>query len=461
MGLKDNFEKKAKEAVIKTGFQLLEKNPEKNVEKIFSIIRKSVKGEFAKQRVDNVYKYYEENEATNTYIQGILKNTNKNCLKKFFANFFGNATWYGIPKRKNIGDENDTKIPFTILISPSMRCNLTCTGCYAANYSRKDDIPFEEADRIISEARDLGIYYIVVLGGEPFFNEYMLDIYEKYDDVFFTPFTNGTLFNEELADKLAKLGNVMPMFSLEGWEEQTDARRGKGTFNAVMHGMDLLRERGIPFGVSSAASNQNVEIVTDEKFIDMLIGKGALMSWYFMFMPIGDNPVQEMDLMLSPEQRIYLGRRTKKIRTTKPYFTIDFFNDAPYVGGCIAGKFYCHINSKEDLEPCIFAHFATDNVKNKPLLDAFKAPYFKEIRSRQPYSENLLRPCMMVDNPEEIRDIFDKTGAYGTHPSAELMVKDKEFMDKLDKLAEDFKPVADKAFEDDFNGTGNYKMSRG
>lgn len=175
------------------------------------------------------------------------------------------------------------------------------------------------------------------------------------------PFTNGTLFNEKLADKVQKLGNIIPMFSLEGFEKETDARRGKGVFKQVMHGMDLLRERGVLFGVSTATGRNNIDTVISDEFINMLIEKGAKMSWYFIFMPVGEDP--DFNLMLTPEQRIYLGKEVRKIRNEKPYFAIDFFNDAPYVGGCIAGKYYCHINSHEDVEPCIFAHFATDNLK--------------------------------------------------------------------------------------------------
>jgi MoaA/NifB/PqqE/SkfB family radical SAM enzyme len=337
-----------------------------------------------------------------------------------------------------------------------MRCNLKCTGCYAANYDKKDDIPYEEVDRLMTEASNMGIYYVVVLGGETFFNEYMLDIYKKYNDMYFMPFTNGTLFNETLADKLANFGNVMPMFSIEGWEKETDERRGTGIFSAVLRGMDLLNKRGIPFGASAATSNTNVNTVTSDEFIDMLVEKGAKMLWYFMFMPVGDNPVEDINLMLSPKQRLYLGKRNREIRVTKKIFTIDFFNDAPYVGGCISGKYYCHINSKEDIEPCIFSHFATTNIKNKPLMEAFKSPYFKSFRDRQPFNKNLLMPCPMIDNPHYIRDIVKETGAYATHPSAELMVTDKEFMEKLDNLAEEFKPFATQAFKDEFNDTGNY-----
>lgn len=459
MNIKENLNKTSKEKLVQSALKLIEKNPEKNIDKLLALVEKGLKDEDAKNGIEKIKHLYHDYPSIQEYIQDIITTTNKNCLKKFFTNFFANGIWYGTDKRERVGEEFNTKIPYTVLVSPSMRCNLHCTGCYAANYSKKDDIPFEEMDRIVKEARDLGIYYMIILGGEPFFNEYMLKIYEKYDDMFFTPFTNGTLFNEELVDKLAKLGNVMPMFSLEGFKPETDTRRGDGVFDGVMKGMDLLKEKGIPFGVSSATANNNVDIVTSEKYIDMIIEKGARMIWYFMFMPIGDNPIQEMDLMLSPKQRLYLGKRAREIRTTKKIFTLDFFNDSPYVGGCIAGKYYCHINSKEDLEPCIFSHFSTDNIKGRPLIEGFQSEYFKELRRRQPYNKNLLMPCPMVDNPKEIREIVLKTGAKATHPSADLMIHNKDFINKLDKLSTDFKEYADKEFESEFNNTGNYDFA--
>ena len=456
MGMMDFMEKKTKETLIKTGVELLSKNPEKNIDKIFDIIKKSVKEPDNAKRVENVYKWYNENPAIHQYVMNVVNNTNSKCLCKFFTNFLSNATWYAGPKRAKYLNEQDVKIPFVMLISPSMRCNLRCTGCYAANYSKEDDIPFEEVDRIIGEARDLGVYFFVILGGEPFFADYMLKIYEKYNDCMFAPFTNGTLFNDDIADKLQDLGNVMPMFSLEGFEEQTDARRGKGVFQKVMKGMDLLKSRGVPFGVSSATGRQNMEVVSSDEFIDMLIEKGALISWYFIFMPVGDDP--DTSLMLTPEQRIELGKRVRRIRT---YFAIDFFNDAPYVGGCIAGKYYCHVNSKEDVEPCIFSHFSTCNLKGKPVLEAFKSPMFKELRHRQPYNENMLRPCMMIDNPNVVREVMTKVEAKPSDKAARMMLHDEEFQQKLNKIAEDFKPYAEKAWKEDFHEKGNDKMARG
>ncbi len=448
MNVFNAMEKAIKEMLVKTAVEILDKNPEKNCEKLYYLVSRTLKDPEAKAQVDFVYKYYKENKPTNEFVQNILKTTDKRCLKKFFTNFFSNAVWFGLEQRVKIENEGGGVIPFVILISPSMRCNLSCTGCYAGNYSKQDDISKEEVERIISEARELGIYYIIILGGEPFINNYMLDIYEKYDDMMFTPFTNGTMITEEIADRLKKLGNVIPMLSLEGFEKETDDRRGKGTFEKVIKAMEFLKKRGILFGVSSAVSSNNVDTVTSEQFIDMLIEKGSKMSWYFLYMPIGENP--DIKSMLSPKERLYLGERTRKIRIEKPYFAIDFFNDAPYVGGCIAGKYYCHINSKEDVEPCIFSHFATDNIKEKPLKEVFNSKYFREIRSRQPYNNNLLMPCMMIDNPKVIREVVKKTNAYATHASASKMINDAKFMESLDNLSEEFKLEADKAWKEIF-----------
>ncbi len=459
MKVKDKAEKRAKDALIKAGIELLNREPEKNMDKLFALVRKTIsKDEENLAIVNNIQYLYHNNPNIRCYIKGIIKETNKNCREKFFTNFLANAVWYGMPKRDRIYDEKDIKVPFAILMSPSMRCNLTCKGCYAASYSKEDDIPREEADRIIAEARELGIYYFVILGGEPFINQYLVDLFQKYNDMIFMPFTNGTLIDETMANTLAELGNVIPMLSLEGFQQETDERRGKGVFDKVMNAMDLLRERGILFGVSTAVEAHNAEIVTTSSFIDMLIEKGSKMSWYFIYMPVGKDP--DIDYMLTPGQRISLGKSIREIRKTKPYFAIDFFNDAPVVGGCIAGKFYCHINSKEDVEPCIFAHFATTNLKGKSLMEAFDSDFFRELRHLQPYNKNLLKPCMMIDNPQVIRDVALKTEARPTDEGADMMLNDPDFQRKLDAVAKEYAPYADKAWIEDFNSTGNYKMSR-
>ena len=138
--------------------------------------------------------------------------------------------------------------------------------------------------------------------------------------------------------------------------------------------------------------------------------------------------------MLTADERNQFRVDINRIRDTKPFFPIDFWGDAPWVNGCIAGKHYMHINSGGWVEPCIFTHFATDNIRDVSLLEAFNSDFFREIRRRQPFNHNLLMPCMWIDNPTQSREIMAATGAKPTHPGGDVMITDLQ--DELDQYAQ-------------------------
>jgi len=346
-------------------------------------------------------------------IKRLAKQTSPHIRKRIINNLLINEYMQGSQKREQLRKQG-LAAPEAYLISPTMRCNLRCPGCYAAKYSQKDDLEFEVIDRVISEGKELGIYWVTILGGEPFVHQDMWKVYKKHQDIFFQVFTNGTMIDKEAAGKLAKLGNVLINFSLEGFEQETDARRGKGVFQKVMQGMDNLQEVGVPFGFSVMVTRLNVETIVNDEFNDMLVEKGCLVGWHFLYIPVGRGA--DVNLMPTAEQREMMRRRgAQRIRNEKPLFVIDFWNDAPYAEGCIAGaRKYFHINAHGDVEPCIFVHLATDNVKQKSLKEAINSPYFKAIRARQPYSENLLRPCMIIDHPHVLRELCDECKPYST-----------------------------------------------
>src|SRR5665647_3483449 len=309
-------------------------------------------------------------------------------------------------------EKTGMRAPTTILMSPTMRCNLTCDGCYAAEYSPDPDLDRALLQKIVDEGNDMGVYLFTMLGGEPFMYDELLDFAGANKDAYFQVFSNGTLLDHDTVDELAKIGNIAPMLSLEGSPELTDKRRGVGVHDQVMEIMDYLGEAGVLFGYSCTVARNNWQAIVSDEFIDPLIAKGAMLSWHFLYMPLGRDP--DTTMMLTPEERNQFRIDIHRIRDTKPIFPVDFWGDAPWVSGCIAGKHYMHINSGGWVEPCIFTHFATDNIRDVSLLEAFNSPFFQEIRSRQPFNHNLLMPCMWIDNPEQSLEIMAATGAQPT-----------------------------------------------
>ncbi|MGC8603018.1 MAG: radical SAM protein [Desulfomonilaceae bacterium] len=422
--------------------------------KLSYLASRLVSGENANAAVSAVLDSLREGEngqATRMFHR-VMTELSPHCLKTVARNLFINGLLKSSSLREEFATKHGFSPPFTILISPTMQCNLQCRGCYSGRYVRDKGLPFDLLDRILSEARSMGIMFIVFSGGEPLTrSEELFRLIEKHNDMYFMFYTNGTLISEFVADELYRLGNAGAIISLEGFEEATDNRRGKGVFKKVMVAMDRLKDRGVPFGTSLTVTSQNVERLTSDDFFAHLVNKGCMICWFFLFMPVGKNP--DVQLMPSPDQREYLRRRGSALRQKFPIFIADFWNDAPYVGGCIAGgRNYIHINANGDVEPCVFTHFAVDKIYDKSLLQILNSDFFTSIRSKQPYSENLLTPCMIIDNPEVYRQVVHSARAYPTHEGAEdVLFKIKN---ELDDYSSRLRVIEDRVWAEEKSAYG-------
>ena len=387
-------------------------------------------------------------EATKKILRGINPNQRKTVIKTFIIN----QLLVGTNKRKAFSEKHDGFYPpGFFVISPSMKCNLNCYGCYAGSYKKNAELTFEEIDSVLNQAKEMGIYFCVVSGGEPLFHPRIFDVFEKHNDVIFHMYTNGTLIDEKACRRIVEVGNVIPAISIEGYQEETDKRRGAGYFNRIMKAMDLLREAKVLFGFSATLTRHNTELLSSDEFIDFMIQKGCVLGWFFMYVPIGREP--NLELMQTPEQRGYQFERLAVLRATKPILLADFWNDGPVVGGCISGaRKYFHINAGGDVEPCVFCHFATHNIRTHSLHEALSAPLFKSIRCELPSYENLLRPCIIIDKPETSRNAIIRHNAYFTHDGAEIIYEN--LAGEIDRYAEEYGDVADRLWEKYHNTKG-------
>jgi MoaA/NifB/PqqE/SkfB family radical SAM enzyme len=381
----------------------------------------------------------------------VLNETHPRHRKMIISNFIVNQLLVGTNRRKAFESEKGFYPPDAMLISPTMRCNLHCYGCYSASYSTEEDLPFDVMDRLVRECKEMGIHLVLVTGGEPFLRKDLFDLFEKQEDTIFQIYTNATLIDEKMVERFVALGNVVPAISLEGLEDETDKRRGKGQFARISKVMDWLRNAGIFFAVSTTQTSQNTDVLTSDAFVDFLVEKGCILLWNFHYVPIGRNP--DLTLMATPEQRNRIRERLIYFRATKPLLFVDFWNDGCLTQGCIAaGRKYFHVNARGDVEPCVFCHFASDNIKEKSLVEALNSPLFREIRSRQPYSENLFLPCLLIDHPQKGREFALQHAKYFTHEGAECLFT--ELAQAIDAYAQAYQEIAEVAWEERMESRG-------
>ncbi|MDR3551820.1 MAG: radical SAM protein [Clostridia bacterium] len=438
--------KKLSTVMVRQAYRYIEKNPMENLPKLVDWAEKiMVKKDYLStaEMIREIAK--DPGNNWNRLIQRYFTELNKKTQRKFLVNFMVNSGMVG----NGIIDKNKAKygvgIPWVILFDPTSACNLKCTGCWAAEYGKNVSLDFSLMDKIIDQGNALGIYMYILSGGDPLVRkDEVLRLIKKHSDCMFLSFTNATLIDEEFASRVEQAGNLAFAISVEGFEEETDMRRGQGTYAKVMNAMDILHRHGIIYGFSTCYHSKNTEVVGSEKWVDYMVEKGCTFGWYFTYIPVGRDAVP--DLLAQPEQRAYMYRQVRKFRETKPIYILDFWNDGEYVRGCVAGaRDYIHINSNGDVEPCAFIHYSNVNIKDVSLLDALRSPLFAQYQQNQPFSENHLRPCPLLDNPEKLRTMVKNAHAHSTQ------MEDNEDVDdltaKCEGISQQWKVTADEIWE--------------
>ncbi len=442
---------------INTFLALLMRNPEKNIMRLTYLTEKITKRRHYLIWIRKIRRLYRMGHPTLELTKRIISFSHPHHRKRIIKAFVINHLLKGSNERKKFSEENGFYPPSFFAVSPTMRCNLPCHGCYAGNYSKEEELDAGVIDQAIKELNQMGSYYVVVIGGEPFIREDLLDIFARHPETAFMVYTNGTMIDEAFARLLLKVGNVLTILSLEGFKKETNARRGEGVFDKVMEAMDILKRNRVLFGFSVTHTRKNADVVISRKFIDMLVEKGCIIGWYFSYVPIGHHP--HMELMATPQQRKELLEKINYYRETKPIFLASFFNEGQIVGGCMAaGRKYFHINAQGDVEPCVFCHFAVDNIKDKTLREILNSHYFKAFRSRMPFGENLLRPCPLHDHPWAMREVVKEAKAHPTCAGAEYVITD--LAHQLDDYAREWKKVADPIWEKEYKRKAEAKKRR-
>ena len=437
--------RKAYGVAIDGVLKYVNKDREKNLIKIVEISEDFLGNSFSQEVYDGARALIRDKDGKwMQYLNRALDELNPNVIKMNALNLGFEAAFSGYRKTQEMAEKYQCNIPWIILMDPTSACNLHCTGCWAAEYGHRMNLTYEEMDSVITQGKELGIYFYMYTGGEPLVRkDDIIRLCEKHSDCAFHAFTNGTLIDEGFCEETAKVGNLSFSLSVEGFEEANDGRRGKGIFQKVMSAMDLMKKYGLLFGTSICYTRNNAEIVTSDEFLDLLIEKGVRYTWYFHYMPVGNEA--SVELLPTKEQREYMYHRVREIRGKeggKPIFAMDFQNDGEYVGGCIAGgRIYCHINPNGDVEPCVFIHYSNANIRKKSLLECLRQPIFQAYREGQPFNENHLRPCPMLENPEYLAKMVQKTGAQSTDMQSPERVED--LCGKCAPYAKEWKETAD------------------
>ena len=344
-------------------------------------------------------------------VKGIVRASIKNPKETIFAAKFAIASQEAKKKREQLASKGET-IPAFLIASITSTCNLFCKGCYARNNKSCGEgleakhLSSERWEELFREAKELGISFILLAGGEPLLRKSVIEKAAEVKEVIFPIFTNGTLFQEEYIKLFDNHRNLIPILSIEGDKDETDSRRGIGTYDALMKAIDALKQKGILYGVSVTVTTENIMSVTSETFLDKLHSKGCRALIYVEYVPV---EASSGHLAPSADSRQLLEDRQQTLR--KQYedtIFLSFPGDEKYSGGCLAaGRGFFHIGADGAAEPCPFSPYSDTSLKSNTLREALKSPLFKKLHETGMLLEEHDGGCVLFEKEDEVKALVN------------------------------------------------------
>lgn len=347
-------------------------------------------------------------------IQDIMKDIVKATFKDPAESIFMAKFAMSVKKAGEIREEYEQKgehIPPFLIASITSSCNLHCKGCYARENHICSDEPSDNqlgrADwgSIFMQAKNLGICFILLVGGEPLMRPDVLAEAAMYPEILFPVFTNGTIMNGQYLKLFLENRNLVPVISVEGHMQATDGRRGEGTFDLLNKTMEQLKKAHLLFGASVTVTRENMEEVLSDHFVEELIQKGCRAILYIEYVPVDEK---SMELAPTPKDNRYIEQTVRGLRQTydKVLF-ISFPGDEHKSGGCLAaGRGFFHINTHGGAEPCPASPFSDVNIKENGLREALKSPLFQVLREEKILMEDHAGGCVLFDNRQRVEAIL-------------------------------------------------------
>ena len=283
-------------------------------------------------------------------------------------------------KIRTTWEQQGIHVPPILVISVTSKCNLHCEGCYhqALRHSTEAEMSDERIWRLVDEAKELGISFIVLAGGEPLMRPNILGLSKKSPEIMFMMFTNGLLINDDVLRQIAKNKNVVPLLSLEGYQVDTDGRRGTGVYSLLLKSIDKLKNKQLFWGASLTMTRTNFDEVTDEAFIKQLVDAGCKLFMLTEYTPVTK---ETENWILTDEQKARVVGIRNAFRAKFPALFIALPWDEDEIGGCLsAGRGFVHISAEGNVEPCPFVAYSDTNLKNLPLKEALQSKMLKTIR---------------------------------------------------------------------------------
>ncbi len=227
-----------------------------------------------------------------------------------------------------------------VVWNTTRRCNLSCVHCYSqsANKQYDGELTTDEGLALLENLAEFGVPVVLFSGGEPLLRHDLLILIERAKALGMRAVisTNGTLIDQEKADKFAELGLSYVGISLDGMPKTNDKFRGhQGAFDEAMAAIACCQKAGVKVGLRFTINKRNYLDISD--IFDILEEKNIPRACFYHLVYAGRGTnLMEEDLTHEESRKVVdlIIDRTSDMHAKgmpKEILTVDNHSDGPYL----------------------------------------------------------------------------------------------------------------------------------
>jgi mycofactocin radical SAM maturase len=282
------------------------------------------------------------------------------------------------------------RAPVNLTWEITLQCNLRCAHCLSdSGMAAADELSPAECRKLVDELTALKVFQVNIGGGEPFVRSDFLDLlnYAHGRGLVTCVSTNGTVIDNDLARRLAKLKMLYLQISLDGATQAVNDRiRGKGTYRKILEAVDCLARNEVAFSINTVLTRLNYPQLDTLRALAREYGAPLRVS---RFRPSGRGKQSRVDLAPDKSQLEAFAdwlNRHDLVRTGDSFFCLTSeHRRRKGLDMCGAAKMTCCISPDGSVYPCAFmqeAPFLAGNIRKARFKDMWdRSPVFHRLRS--------------------------------------------------------------------------------
>ncbi|MGC9202092.1 MAG: PqqD family peptide modification chaperone [Thermoproteota archaeon] len=291
--------------------------------------------------------------------------------------------------------------PLLVLLEVTYACNLRCKHCYAsAGRPMKDELSADELKKLAEELGKIKVFDVAIGGGEPLLREDLPEVIYAFvkNKVEPTLATNGTLFDEEIAEELWKAGLRKVQFSLDGASPDVhDSIRGvKGSFEKTIKAVEVAKTIGYSVAIKTIAQKENLnQLQGITKLAYNLAVDGININRAVPYGRAKENLFETFIPYKMYEESVRDLKRTNKVNLKLDlYPSSKRISDRKEFATCQAATMSLHVCPNGDVKPCSYFpdQYICGNIRKESVQDIWlNSKVLNELRNIR-FNE-LWEPC--------------------------------------------------------------------